>query len=175
MKRYLSVLIAVVMIFVLVGCNNSNQDEEKNLNTNLNEKTNIELEDTTSEEKEKNNDEVEVEKHFDSDVNTYALYQFVRLEENPTTGYTWTYSFDDNTIACVEDDEYTQNVMGEDFVGVGGVHTYRLAGLAKGETTVKFDYMRSWEGPESSISTIVFGISIDENNQITITSETKLK
>lgn len=161
MKKVFGIILMMLLSISLIAC--SNQEAEQNDNQVM-EESNVQAEETINEEVKETYFNVE-------DLNKYDMFQFIRLEENPTTGFSWTYKFDDDVIACVEDDEYVQNHSEEGIVGAGGEHTYRLSGLLEGTTIVTFKYMRPWEGEESVTKAVTFGVSVNADKQIAITSE----
>jgi inhibitor of cysteine peptidase len=70
----------------------------------------------------------------------------ISLDGNPTTGYSWfIVKPADPKILVVSEIKYTQNPAPRGMVGVGG--SFKLTGkaLAKGKTTLAFEYKRPWE------------------------------
>ena len=66
----------------------------------------------------------------------------VRLQENPTTGYSWNMSVSDGLR--ISRDEYIPSSAGGQMVGAGGVHSFSLVAVSKGEQTVTAEYRRPW-------------------------------
>lgn len=164
MKKLLSVLAILALVFSLVACGN-NKNDTKN-NTENNEVTNKQdvIENVENPIKE--------EKFYSVDeVNNYSMFQFVRLVENPTTGYQWQYVIGDEKIAVVESDEYVPNQSEEGWVGVGGEHTYRLSGISMGETTITFKYIRPWDIEQTAAEEVTFKLKVNDKNEILIISE----
>lgn len=87
----------------------------------------------------------------------------ITLDENPTTGYTWTYKIEDENVAKFVSDEYV--APKGDKAGEGGTHTYEFAGVKKGETTITFTLKRSWEENEAAQTKNVT-VSVDDDNVI---------
>ncbi len=71
----------------------------------------------------------------------------VELDENPTTGYMWTYKKTQNPhlIQEVGESEFIRDPHRLDAVGVGGTRIYRFEALQKGQATLTFELNRSWE------------------------------
>lgn len=162
MKKILSILAILVLTFSLVACDNNESDIINNKEPNNQDVIEIEnLEKLAEEEKFYSVDE----------VNNYSIFQFIRLEENPTTGYGWQYTVADENIAVVEDDEYVQNQAPEGWTGVGGEHTYRLSGISAGETTITFKYVRPWETDKEPAKEITFNLKVNENNEVLVVGE----
>ena len=65
----------------------------------------------------------------------------VRLQENPTTGYSWNMSVSDGL--AISGDEYIPSSGGQ-MVGAGGVRSFTLVTSAKGEQTATAEYRRPW-------------------------------
>lgn len=160
MKKFLSILAILIISFSLVACGNS-KNEVKN-NEVPNNQGAIE-----------NGEKTAKEENFYSvdEVNNYAIFQFIRLEENPTTGYSWQYTVADDNIAVVEDDEYVENQTPEGWTGAGGEHTYRVSGISAGETTITFKYARPWEIDKAPEKEITFNLKVNENNEVLVVGE----
>lgn len=81
-----------------------------------------------------------------------------KLEANPTTGYTWQVYIEDEEIVKLAGNEYDPDDAQAD--GSGGLTTLTFKALEKGETKVKIEYARDWEGGE-----------VDKTKEITIIVE----
>ena len=68
----------------------------------------------------------------------------ITLESNPTTGYQWESSFDQNFIKLVKS-EYIADPETQGLVGAGGVEQFVFEGLKAGDTQIEMTYKRSWE------------------------------
>lgn len=66
----------------------------------------------------------------------------IRLQENPTTGYSWNLSVTDGLR--ISRDEYIPSSTGGQVVGGGGIRSFTLVTLATGEQTVVAEYRRPW-------------------------------
>lgn len=70
----------------------------------------------------------------------------IRLESNPTTGYSWQVLEIDNTVLGQDGDpEFKVPPGNEGSVGAGGEETIRFRTLGPGKTTLTLGYMRPWE------------------------------
>lgn len=85
----------------------------------------------------------------------------IKLDENPTTGYTWNYSISDKNKIELLFDEYIQDDVEDGIVGAGGVHEWTFNATESGEVEIKFDYYRSWDGIDGSSSTKVYKITVE--------------
>ncbi len=83
----------------------------------------------------------------------------IQLDENPTTGYAWTVSINDDSILKLTDDEYTSESKDGSIVGAGGVHDYTFKALAAGTAKITFVYERSFE-ENSAVETIVYNVTV---------------
>jgi inhibitor of cysteine peptidase len=80
----------------------------------------------------------------------------IKLDENPTTGYSWHVTFANPEILNIVKDDYSQT---GDSLGSGGVHQWEMKGTKAGSTTVKFELYRSWE-PENIIDTKTYTVVV---------------
>ncbi len=68
----------------------------------------------------------------------------ISLEANPTTGYEWEVEFDSNYLELANK-EYIPD-SDESLVGAGGHRIFNFLALKSGNTSIRFSYLRSWEG-----------------------------
>lgn len=87
------------------------------------------------------------------------------LDGNPTTGYSWYYSIEDESIVSV--DEKVTYLGKNNMVGAPSRFDYTFKSLKAGTTTVKFEYKRIWENVEPAESH-TYNIEVNENGIITI-------
>jgi inhibitor of cysteine peptidase len=66
----------------------------------------------------------------------------LRLQENPTTGYSWNLSLP--TGLTLSRDEYIPSSTGGQLVGGGGVRSFTLVAAEKGEQVLAVEYRRPW-------------------------------
>lgn len=70
----------------------------------------------------------------------------IRLESNPTTGYSWQVLEIDNSVLEQDGDSEFKTAPGnEGSVGAGGEETIRFKALGPGKITLTLGYMRPWE------------------------------
>ena len=85
----------------------------------------------------------------------------IKLDENPTTGFSWHYTIENENVISMILDEYkinstdsttAQNTTITDTdpgaVGTGGVHTWNFRAVNKGTTSITFQYLRAWDKQE---------------------------
>ena len=102
---------------------------------------------------------------------TPAQTYSVTLTENPTTGYTWSFSVSDAAILTVTDDGFTASANPGGAEGVGGTHRWTITGLAEGDATVTFTLGQAWEGGETTDS-IVYALHADAGKMLTLSGVT---
>ncbi len=88
----------------------------------------------------------------------------LELMGNPTTGYSWSYTLEDDSIINISED--IQYLGGEGVVGASSRYKYSLKSLKPGSTTLKFEYKRPWEEKEAEQV---------RNYEITVKSDGKIK
>lgn len=64
------------------------------------------------------------------------------LPSNPTTGFDWQVEFPPDRLRL----ERRKYARGSDRIGAGGTTTFTLGATAPGTATVRFRYLRIWEG-----------------------------
>jgi inhibitor of cysteine peptidase len=67
----------------------------------------------------------------------------IAIESNPTTGYSWSASFDKASLELVK---ITFREGSSGLVGAPSTQVFEFKGLKKGSFEVKLDYLRPWEG-----------------------------
>lgn len=78
-------------------------------------------------------------------ISTSVNQEFViALDSNPTTGYNWEQSHDDNMLKLVEE-KYSPDEKAPGLVGTGGTHYFRFKALKTGKTEITVTYKRPWE------------------------------
>lgn len=102
--------------------------------------------------------EVFTEKHngTSADAKTGELIT-IRLEENPTTGYSWNMSFTDG-LEVVKDEFISSTETG--LVGAGGVHEWIIKADNTGQYEVSGIYKRPWESITGEEETFNFTLNI---------------
>ena len=95
----------------------------------------------------------------------------VSLDENPSTGYGWTYTVSPEGIVQLTDDEYHSDAPAG-VVGAGGIRSLSFSGINEGTVTLTLTYLRPWEG--KPIRTVVIDIHVASDRQVeaTLVSDT---
>lgn len=148
--------LSTVSSIFLSGCNTTNE----NINpTIVNSQTSLDSNIAESSEP------------YESSENSNSLKRYtIQLDSNPTTGYTWTYSFDKEGIIAAVKDEYISNENKKEVVGAGGKQYYTFEGKKEGDVTVIFKYARSTG--EHDIKVKIVKLHIDANRNIHEKSKT---
>ena len=94
----------------------------------------------------------------------------VVLEENPTTGYTWAVSVDNQNVASLKSDSYEQTGK-KDVEGAGGLHTYVFQANGPGTAIVTFELGQQWDGGEKGADIKKFEITVGQDGKITSAKE----
>ncbi len=78
-------------------------------------------------------------------INTTVNQEFtIALDSNPTTGYNWEVSYDENMLS-LEKEEYNPDAKAPGLLGAGGTQYYRFKALKVGATEITVTYKRSWK------------------------------
>ena len=95
----------------------------------------------------------------------------VDLEGNATTGFSWNYEIEDESIVEFSSSEYLidQRYLSSLMVGYGGTWEFKFNGIKKGTTIIHFVYKRSWE-ENSELKRIDLKIKVSESGSITSVS-----
>lgn len=72
----------------------------------------------------------------------------IKLDENRTTGYQWSYAVSDEKIVSISKDDYVTDEANENVEGAGGQRVLTFKANATGNTTINMVYERSWEKNE---------------------------
>jgi len=84
----------------------------------------------------------------------------IALGSNPTTGYGWQESYDENMLELVEKTYKLGKEAEQGVVGAGGVEYFRFKPLKAGKTEITLVYKRPWEEPTPQDVTKVFTVNI---------------
>ena len=93
----------------------------------------------------------------------------VKLEGNPTTGYSWTYTMDPEGVVSEVSNEYVADKASEGVVGSGGTFVFKFEAVAPGEAELVFSYHRVWEEDVPPIQTVTYKAVVDSANNLTLT------
>lgn len=69
----------------------------------------------------------------------------IRLESNPTTGYSWALAKPESDIVEQVSKVYEPSNTSENIVGSGGTEVWTFKAKAKGQIILTFQYIRPWE------------------------------
>ncbi len=79
-------------------------------------------------------------------ISTSVNQEFViAIESNPTTGYDWEVSYEDNMLSLVEQEYSEGKAFFACLQGTGGTQYFTFKALKKGNTEITLTYKRSWE------------------------------
>ncbi|KAF5412857.1 MAG: hypothetical protein C5S43_01225 [Candidatus Methanocomedens sp.] len=81
---------------------------------------------------------------------------YVKLNENPTTGFSWKMNTTDG-LAVVSDEYIAPDT---ELVGAGGVHEWEIQAVATGTQKVTAVYMRSWENTTGNEQRFEFTVEV---------------
>jgi inhibitor of cysteine peptidase len=84
----------------------------------------------------------------------------ITLESNPTTGYSWSIEEPFPEILQKVSNEYKPYNTSGNIVGSGGTEIWTFKGIAKGNTTLTFQYSRPWEKDVPPIKKELYNISV---------------
>ncbi len=82
----------------------------------------------------------------------------IELRENPTTGYMWNATV--TSGLTILNDTYTMDAAPGGMVGVGGTHSWILAGTEAGLQQFRATYMRSWENVTGSEEKFILNVNV---------------
>jgi len=88
----------------------------------------------------------------------------IKLDSNPSTGYSWVSDFDEEYVAFVEKLNKTtlvHPIEGSEIVGAPGQEVFKFKALKTGETKINFYYLREWEIDVAPIDQKVFSVIIN--------------
>ncbi len=164
MKRFIAILMIFTVILSLSACKKDKTKEEPTV---------PEIESTTEKESESTTKE-----NLSYDETTWYELQdgvlIVCLEANATTGYTWSYSIDNESILECQGAKYLENDHPDGMVGVGGFYKGTFAGVSDGKATVSFAYARSWEEDEPPCRTCDITVQVENGRIVEITNYTDI-
>lgn len=81
----------------------------------------------------------------------------VTLKGNPTTGYTWQYKIQDESVVKLDTES---SVPDSGLIGAGSTFTWNFKALKPGTTTITFKYYRTWEGEASALQTEEYTVTV---------------
>ena len=84
----------------------------------------------------------------------------IELEENPSTGYTWSCSMMGTGRLRMKDDSFMQPEA--ELMGAPGIRRFEFAGEESGHVTLSFFYSRPWEDV-SPARTIAYSVEVADD------------
>jgi inhibitor of cysteine peptidase len=83
----------------------------------------------------------------------------IKLDENPSTGYTWKYAVKNPTLVVLKSDQYVPDDASGKLVGSGGKRILTFQTVGKGSTQIECNYQRPWESvPPNQL--LVFTVTV---------------
>lgn len=99
---------------------------------------------------------LKTEKEYVLSKNDFAV---VKLEENPSTGYTWHYTIENENVLTLVSDKYT-TPKDKKTIGAPGVHEWKFKAVSEAETDLIFEYYRDWEGKKERVKKVGYEIVV---------------
>ena len=95
----------------------------------------------------------------------------IKLDGNPTTGYTWVYTISPEGVIKEFSNDYKtdSNIFNYNKSGIGGTFIFVFEAAAPGEAEIVFSYLRVWEEDKPPLATEVYKAVVDSNNRLTLT------
>jgi inhibitor of cysteine peptidase len=85
----------------------------------------------------------------------------VKLEGNPTTGYSWEVKTSGEPVVRLQGEPvYAQTSAGSTVVGSGGTFTFTFVGAEPGTSTIELVYHRPWETDTPPLETFVLEVTV---------------
>lgn len=97
----------------------------------------------------------------DSNVLNIGQNGKVVLKGNPTTGYTWHYTIEDNNIIKLASESSIQD---SNLMGAGSTFIWNFKALKAGETKITFKYYRDWESSAKDTDTVEYTITVNPSD-----------
>lgn len=86
----------------------------------------------------------------------------IKLDSNPTTGYSWNLSDKTSTATISQlSSDYKTSSSDKEVVGAGGYDTITFKAIAKGNTTIILTYNKSWEEEVEPIETFKLNVTVE--------------
>ena len=96
--------------------------------------------------------------------------QVIKLEEIEERGLVWNYTISDQSIVEISADE-VEFKYSEWGVGTVNDRLYKMKGLKKGETLVKFEATLDVKGETEDFQSVEYWVAVNEENKIAIYTE----
>jgi inhibitor of cysteine peptidase len=85
----------------------------------------------------------------------------IRLESNPTTGYSWSLAEPLSEILQKVSNVYEPYKTDRNVVGSGGTEVWTFKAVSKGNVTLIFQYARAWEKDVPPIKKEIYQITVE--------------
>jgi inhibitor of cysteine peptidase len=82
----------------------------------------------------------------------------ISLDSNPTTGYSWFPTYDQDELVLVNEDYQPGEDAQSGLIGAGGTQIFRFKALKTGQATISMSYQRPWE--TGALETKVFNVEV---------------
>ncbi|MDR0994211.1 MAG: protease inhibitor I42 family protein [Verrucomicrobiota bacterium] len=82
----------------------------------------------------------------------------LRLEENPTTGYLWSYTMEPQGVLVETASAF--ETTGRGMAGAPGVRVFTLAPATEGDVVLRFELRRPWEADVPPLDTRTYRLSV---------------
>lgn len=89
----------------------------------------------------------------------------IQLMGNPTTGYTWIFTVENESIVQVE--ENMQYMGADNIAGAPSLFMYKITSVKPGATKLKFEYKRPWEKKPAEKSRF-YDVTVKANGNIVL-------
>lgn len=83
----------------------------------------------------------------------------VKLCSNQTTGFKWEYEISNENVLKEEDYDYEEPKG--DVLGASGIEVWTFEAVDRGETEVRLEYSRPWEGGEKAEWTYTMTVTVE--------------
>lgn len=92
----------------------------------------------------------------------------IELPANPSTGYSWTYTFSEDNILKEDSSGYIPTPGKEETVGRGGKQVWIFRAVNPGSVGITFTYQRPWEAGAASSDSVTYFYAVDTSLAITL-------
>ena len=97
----------------------------------------------------------------DKDITVSVGERFmIQLQENPTTGYAWSFTISNKGAVYLFDNKFDENSTDTLVSGSGGMRNLTFKGKSKGTSTITFIYERSG-GKNPKDEVIVYNVTVE--------------
>ena len=90
----------------------------------------------------------------------------VELYENPSSGYSWEYSFDEQGILILNDTRYTPDTASAVAGKGGGTRSFTFRSINSGTVNVTFEYVKQSGNSRDVVSRYVYSYMVDDGEII---------